>query len=141
MQKAFYLSFFAILVSISDAFCGPGSDSLKSYSPFIFQTSKPSKKEESVGFNIKTSPAFFWKTFVVEIEAPLGKKFSVGVNLYGKVGRTDGKSANFKVKKQDFLTDGIRAELALKYYFKPTAPEGLYLQGNFAYNQIVYADG
>jgi len=141
MKKAFYLPFFAVLVISFNAFCGSGSDSLKSYSPFSRFENKKISAHESSGFNIKTSPAFFWKTIVLEIEAPLGKKFSIGLNLYGKVGRTDGKNANFKVKKQSFLTDGIRAELALKYYFKPTAPEGLYLQTNFAYNQIVYSDG
>jgi hypothetical protein len=140
MKKAFYLPFFAILFSFN-AFCSPGSDSLKSYSPFSWFNNKATPKNESSGFNIKTSPAFFWKTIAVEIEAPIGKKFSIGLNLYGKVGRTDGKNANFKVKKQNFLTDGMRVELAFKYYFKPTAPEGLYLQTNFAYNQIVYADG
>ncbi|HXA00939.1 MAG TPA: hypothetical protein VNW99_03065 [Cytophagaceae bacterium] len=141
MKKAFYLPFFAILLFPYNAFCGLGPDSLKSYSPFGRLGNKPTSKDEGNGFNIKTSPAFFWKTIGVEIEVPLGKKFSIGLNLYGKVGRTDGKTANFKVKKQNFLTDGMRAELAFKYYFKPTAPEGLYLQANFAYNQIVYADG
>jgi hypothetical protein len=141
MKKAFYLSFFAILF-ISDAFGDLGPDSLKSNFPFTPPKKKHSSKKEETGkFNIKTSPAFFWKTIVLEIEAPLGNKFSIGLNIYGKLGRTDGKTANFIVKKQNFLNDGIRAELAFKYYFKPTAPEGLYLQTNFAYNQIVYADG
>jgi hypothetical protein len=140
MKKAFYLSFFTILF-FSDAFCGYGPDSLKYNFPFITHKKKPAKKEETGKFNIKTSPAFFWKTVVLEIEAPIGDKFSIGLNIYGKLGRTDGKNANFKVKKQDFLTDGIRAELAFKYYFSGTAPEGLYMQTNFSYNQIVYADG
>jgi hypothetical protein len=141
MKKAFYLLFSAILF-ISDAYSSLGPDSLKSNFPFIPPKKKHSSKKEETGkFNIKTSPAFFWKTIVLEIEAPLGNKFSVGLNLYGKLGRTDGKTANFNVKKQDFLNDGIRAELAFKYYFKPIAPEGLYLQTNFGYNQIVYADG
>src|SRR5438552_3105723 len=125
MKKAFYLPFLAILLFSSNAFCGFGPDSLKSNFSYHRMVNKFTSKNESSGFNIKTSPAFFWKTIAVEIEAPIGKKFSIGLNLYGKIGRTDGKNANFKVKKQSFLTDGIRAELAFKYYLQGTAPEGL----------------
>jgi hypothetical protein len=141
MKKAFCLPFFAILLLSFNAYCGPGSDSLKSYSPLISLNKKPASDEEGSGFNIKTSPAFFWKTISLEIEAPLGKKFSVGVNVYGKLGRTDGTKSNFKVKNENFLSNGLRAELVLKYYFKPTAPEGFFLHANAAYNQIVYSDG
>jgi hypothetical protein len=139
MKKLVYLLFPLFFFLGFHSFGNNNQDSLSNHQPL------PDPKKESEpskgGFNIKLSPAFFWKTLVVELELPLGKKFSVGVNLFGKVGRTDGKKSNYKVKDQDFLQDGIRAELALKYYFKPTAPEGFYLQANFAYNQIVYSDG
>lgn len=140
MKKAVYL-FFPILLFIGlPSFGNDSKDSLahkSSYPEKPKNDAEPSKG----GFNIKLSPAFFWKTIGLELELPLGKKFSVGVNLFGKVGRTDGKKSNYKVTSQDFLKDGIRAELALKYYLKPTAPEGFYIQANFAYNQIVYSDG
>jgi hypothetical protein len=141
MKKAFYLPFFAILLFAYNAFCGSGPDSLKSYSPIDWLENNPTQEEKSNGFNIKTSPAFFWKTISLEIEAPLGKRFSIGLNVYGKLGRTDGKKSNFVVKNQNFFSNGIRGELVFKYYFKPTAPEGFFLHANMAYNQIVYSDG
>jgi hypothetical protein len=140
MKKAVFLLFPLLLFIGLPSFGNNNQDSLSS--GFIFPEHPKNDAEATKGgFNIKLSPAFFWKTIGLELELPLGKKFSVGVNLFGKVGRTDGKKSNFKVPDQDFLKDGLRAELALKYYFKPTAPEGFYLQANFAYNQIVYSDG
>ena len=139
MKKLVYLLFPLFLFLGFESFGNNNEDSLTNHhsSPDPKKEAEPSKG----GFNIKLSPAFFWKTLVLEIELPLGKRFSMGVNLFGKIGRTDGLKSNYKVKEQNFLQDGIRAEFALKYYFKPTAPEGFYLQANFAYNQIVYSDG
>ena len=53
----------------------------------------------------------------------------------------DGKKANMKIKSESFLEDGIRIELACKYYLKGNAPDGFYLQSNVAFSQIVYFDG
>jgi hypothetical protein len=140
MKKAVCLFFSILLFSVLPSFASINEDSL---SGNRLLPDYPEKKTESTkgGFNIKLSPAFFWKTIGLELELPIGNRFSIGVNLFGKVGRTDGQKSNYKVNDQDFLKDGIRAELALKYYLKPTAPEGFYIQANFAYNQIVYSDG
>src|SRR4051794_12832127 len=105
MKKAVYLLFPILIFLGFPSFANNNEDSLSSYNLF---PDKPKSQPESTkgGFNIKLSPAFFWKTIGLELELPLGKKFSVGLNLFGKVGRTDGEKSNFKVKDQDFLQDG-----------------------------------
>jgi hypothetical protein len=140
MKKPVYLLFSILLLAGFYSFGNNDQDSLMN-ARVLPEVPKKETESSKGGFNVKISPAFFWKTIALEFELPLGNKFSMGINLFGKVGRTDGIHSNYKVKDQDFLQDGIRAEFALKYYFKPTAPEGFYLQANFAYNQIVYSDG
>lgn len=93
------------------------------------------------GFNIKLSPAIFWKTAVLEFEYPVSKTFTVGVNLLAKIGRTDGAKANAILKNENILDNGLRAELAFKYFIKKEAPLGFYAQGNVAWGNLIYFDG
>jgi hypothetical protein len=97
------------------------------------------KKPTSKGFNIKMSPALFWRTLVIEAELPLNPYFSVGLNILGKLGGTDAKHT--KEQNEAYYQPGIGAELALKFYFKGEAPEGLYLQLNGGYSTLFYQDG
>ncbi|HEX8547114.1 MAG TPA: hypothetical protein VF691_09150 [Cytophagaceae bacterium] len=91
--------------------------------------------------NIKLSPAIFWKTAVVEFEYPLTSKITVGLNLLGKLGRTDEAKANAILKNENLVNNGLRAELAAKYYFKNEAPTGFYIQSNVAFGNLIYFDG
>lgn len=100
-----------------------------------------SQKSKLEGFNIKLSPSFFWKTATLELEYPVSKHFSVGLNFLAKLGRWDGMKANHTIPYEDYLRNGFGVELAGKYYFKPEAPEGFYAQANIAYNNIFYQDG
>ena len=97
-------------------------------------------KELVPGFNIKFSPAFYWKTIGVELEYIASPKISVGLNLYGKWGPTRPEKIN-ETSSYNFFQEGIRAELALKYYIMKKAPEGLYIQANLAYSQLSYYNG
>ncbi len=93
------------------------------------------------GMTIRLMPAFYWETLGLEFEAYFGDKVSLGLNVLGTLGRTDGQNANFQLNPEDYLEPGFRAELAFKYYPKGRAPEGIYGQVNVAYSQIVYYDG
>lgn len=104
----------------------------------IYYNSQKSKLE---GFNIKLSPSFFWKTATLELEYPVSKHFSVGLNILAKLGRWDGLKANRTMPNEDYLNNGMAFELAGKYYIKAEAPEGLYIQANVAYNNFFYQDG
>lgn len=93
------------------------------------------------GINIKLSPALFWNTLGLEFEFPFTKKLSASINLMGKLGRTDGRNTTFKVKEEAYLKDGYLGELSFRYYFAGKAPEGIYIQANFTYSNILYFDG
>jgi hypothetical protein len=106
------------------------------------QRSEPAPTEKTLvpGFNLKFSPAFFWKTIGVEAEYIVNSRFSVGLNVYGKWGVTRPEKTN-ETTKYNFLQDGLRTELAFKYYLMKKAPEGIYLQANIAYSQLNYFNG
>lgn len=111
--------------------------SISSFSP----TRHTNEKEWEKSFSLRLSPAFFWKTIGLELEYAISPSISIGSNLFAKVGRMDGKKANFKIKDEPFLENGWRAELYMNYYFSKKAPEGIYLQVNGGYNKLIYFDG
>ena len=100
-----------------------------------------SHKSKLEGFNIKLSPSFFWKTATLELEYPVAKHFTIGLNFLAKLGRWDGKKSNRTIPYEDYLKNGFGVELAGKYYIKHDAPEGFYIQANVAYNNFFYQDG
>lgn len=108
------------------------------HSGFISNTGP---KKPLKGFSLKLSPAFFWKTLIIEAELPLNSHVTIGLNALGKLGGGDGKKELTKEENEAYNTSGLGAELALKFYFKGESPEGLYLQVNGGYSNIFYYDG
>lgn len=105
---------------------------------YLSLSTKP--KELIPGLNLKLSPAFYWKTIGAELEYVPTTHFSIGLNVYGKWGVTRPEKID-ETTKYNFLSDGLRAALAFKYYIFNKAPEGLYVQANVAYTQLTYYNG
>lgn len=98
-------------------------------------TSKP------LGMNLKLSPAFFWKTLLLEMEFALHPHLTIGLNLHGKLGGSVGKRKFTKDETEAYNQPGYAAEIAFKYYFKGEVPEGIYLQLNAGYSTLFFYDG
>ncbi len=134
-----------ILLTVSAKSFSGNPKQLLGYSPLALKSNqqllKRRKKKGDGGLNIKVLPAFYWGTLGLEVEYALSGKITLGVNLLGTLGRGDGQSANYKVKPEAFMEEGYRAEIAVKYFFKGNAPEGLYTHLNVAYNDLFYHDG
>lgn len=140
MKKNYLIIYFLLLVCTISA---NASSKYFEYSNIpsqntIYYNSHKSKLE---GFNIKLSPSFFWKTATLELEYPVTKHFSIGLNIFAKLGRWDGLKVNRTMPNEDYLNNGMAFELAGKFYIKPEAPEGFYVQANVAYNNFFYQDG
>ncbi len=99
---------------------------------------------------VRFMPAFYLDCGAIEIEYPLSTSLSVGVNMLGKLGRTDnGTTINFKMRPETYQDAAFRAEFALKFYIPMwwdkeagfNAPSGLYLQGNASYGNLLFYDG
>ncbi len=135
MKRIFYL--FALLLPLSSF----SSDFGKRPSHYLFLKHTLTEENPSKGFNIKISPAFFWNTASIEFEYPLSTKFSVGVNIFAKLGSTGGGKNNIKVKEESFLKDGYLAEGLLRFYPLAMAPEGIFIQGSLTYGNLIYFDG
>ncbi|GAL87558.1 hypothetical protein MYP_4788 [Sporocytophaga myxococcoides] len=135
MKRIFYL--FALLLPLSSF----SSDFEKR--PFHYHFFKHAATEEnsSKGLNIKLSPAFFWNTASIEFEYPLSSKFSLGINLFAKLGNTGSGKNNIKVKEESFLKDGYLAEGLFRFYPLAMAPEGIFIQGSLTYGNLIYFDG
>ncbi len=141
MKKYFYsVLCFLLLFSISNLWANHPKVS-KTEAPTHQSLYYNSQKSKLEGFNIKLSPSIFWKTMVLELEHPIGKKFTIGLNVLAKLGTWDGVKANRTMPQEDYLKNGVGFELAAKYYFTADAPEGFYAQANAAYNNIFYFDG
>ncbi len=114
---------------------------------FADKFSAPKKKKpmrkgyDGSGFNINVMPALFWNSFAVELEYPLHKTISIALNGTFKIGRTDGKRSNFRVNPADYLDNGYRLDLHVRYFPVSHAPFGVYIAGFASYGQIVYFDG
>jgi len=135
MKRLLYL--FALLLPISSF----SSDFEKRPSHYRFFKNFATEENPSKGFNIKLSPAFFWNTASLELEYPLSSKFSMGINLFAKLGSTGGGKNNIKVKEESFLKDGYLAEALFRFYPKAMAPEGIFIQGSLTYGNLIYFDG
>lgn len=99
------------------------------------------KGYDGSGFNIKAMPALFWNSASVEMELPVHKSFSVAVSGTFKLGRTDGKQSNFRVNPAEYLDNGFRLDLHVRYFPVSHAPFGFYADAFASYGQIVYFDG
>jgi hypothetical protein len=99
------------------------------------------KGYDGSGFNIKAMPALFWNSASVEMEIPVHKSFSIAVNGTFKLGRTDGKQSNFRVNPAEYLDNGFRVDLHVRYFPVSYAPFGFYADAFASYGQIVYFDG
>jgi len=91
--------------------------------------------------NVKLMPAFYWSSIGAEVEYPINDAFSVGLNILGKIGRTDGKNVVFKIRPEDYQESAYRVELAAKYYLSKSAPIGFYGQFNLSYGNLLFFDG
>lgn len=97
-------------------------------------------KFKGKGISVKLVPAFFYNTVGLELEFPLSKSLTAGINFYGKLGRTDNETSNYRVRQNAALENGYLAEAAIKYYFDE-APSGWYLQGSLGVGNLTYEDG
>lgn len=141
MKKIIVL--FAVMATIS--FKSFGGDLLISPKDTLAlkedQKKRRRKKKKLSGMNVKILPALYWGTLGFSIEKPLGESLSLNFNAIGTLGRLDGAKANYTVRPEAFSSEGVRAEVMLRYYFKNESPEGLYANINLAYNDLFYFDG
>jgi hypothetical protein len=116
---------------------------LSSYAEnFAKKKKKPTRKSyDGSGFAIKAMPALFWNSLALEAEYPVNRTFSIAVSGTFKLGRTDGPRSNFKVNPADYLDNGYRFELQVRYFLTGFAPLGFYVSAYVSYGQIVYFDG
>lgn len=91
--------------------------------------------------NVKLMPAFYWNSLGMEVEYPVMDMVSIGVNVIGKMGRTDGSNVVFKIRPENYQDAAYRVELAFKYYISKSAPLGFYGQFNISYGNLLYYDG
>jgi hypothetical protein len=118
-------------------------EKLSSYAlNFAKKKKKPTRKGyDGSGFALKAMPALFWNSFSIEAEYPASRKFSIALSTIFKLGRTDGQRSNFKVNPADYLDNGFRVELQVRYFLNGFAPLGFYVSAFASYGQIVYFDG
>lgn len=112
----------------------------KIYNIYDHQPSGKVLDDETVltGPNLKLMPAVFASTLGVELEIPIKKASSFGVNILGKYGRFD----NPRIQKPvDYFDTGYRIELAYKYYFAKKGPLGVYAQVFVGYSKLLYDNG
>ena len=111
---------------------GPGPSSTKNFLRY----------SSSLGaLNVKLTPALYWSSLIIEVEYPLTDAFTIGLNILGKLGRTDDGSTAFKIRPEKVQDPAYKLELATKYYFGNTAPIGFYAQFNFSYGNLLFFDG
>ena len=91
--------------------------------------------------NVKIMPALYWSSLGLEIEYPISDAFTVGFNILGKLGRTDGKNVVFKIRPESTQDPAYRLEVAAKYYLSNNAPTGIYIQLNASYGNLLFFDG
>lgn len=135
---------FVCFVFSFNAFSEEGNkDELKAgiHSPLLTNGSRGVMKSKLQGFSIKLSPSIFWKTATLELEYPIARHTTIGLNVLAKLGQWDGKKANRTIPNEDYLKNGVAIELFGRYYIKHDAPEGFYVQGNIAFNNFFYFDG
>ena len=120
----------------------PAKISTSEFGPGVKATNNFLRYSSSMNaLNVKFMPAFYWSSLGVEIEYPLADAFTIGLNILGKIGRTDGKRVVFKIRPETHQESAYRMELAAKYYLKKTAPIGLYAQFNVTYGNLLFFDG
>lgn len=115
---------------------------LSDFAPNVKDTKNFLRYSSSVNaLNVKAMPAFYWSSLGIEIEYPLSDVFTIGLNILGKIGRTDGRNTVFKIRPETHQESAYRLELAGKYYFQQSAPIGFYAQLNVTYGNLLFFDG
>ena len=133
---------FTILGFVSLADINESTLTKSEFGPGVKATNNFLRYSSSVNaLNVKLMPAFFWSSLGVEVEYPINDAFSVGLNILGKIGRTDGKNVVFKIRPEEPQESAYRLELAAKYYLSKSAPIGFYGQFNVTYGNLLYFDG
>ena len=141
MKRLYFLVFITFCLN-SSLYAGNG---LKSYSYLPKHISDDGMSISR--FNIKIQPAVFWATLGLEAEYVVSPKFTLALNILGKLGETDAKNNFRPIKKQDFLENGYLAELTGRCYIQLTkkkialAPTGFYIQATVGYSKLLYFDG
>ncbi len=114
-----------------------------------------SSQNQNFCFNLKSQPAFFWSSWGLEAEFSFKDKYSVGINrkvsfginIIGKVASLDGIEQIAKSRQDDYLQNGILAEIFFRYYlqigdhFTYHSPTGFYAHSFLGASNIAYGDG
>ena len=94
-----------------------------------------------LGFTIRFVPAFFYKTYGIEVEYPFNGNSTLGINALYYTGSGSAKTDSSAVGDGTYAKSGFMTELQYKFYFSGLAPTGLYAMIGVGYNSIVYPDG
>lgn len=142
VKKKIFTLFFS-LVAFTLVIAGNGVPTLNSgFGPDVKGTKNFLRYSSSLNaLNVKVMPAFYWSSIGAEIEYPVSDAFTVGLNILGKIGRTDGKNVVFKIRPESTQESAYRLELAAKYYLGKSAPIGFYGQFNLSYGNLLFFDG
>lgn len=97
-------------------------------------------KEFPLGLTIRLVPSFFYDTYGLEVEYPLSRRHSLGLNTLYYTGSGVSKSES-STGQGAYAKSGYLAELQYKFYFMGVAPVGLYGMAAVGYNSIAYPDG
>lgn len=134
LKKLLFLFFILLALNAS-------SEEKPFYNPGGLHLNSKIVSSGGLGFNLKVAPVLFWKTLITEFEYPLSSKFSIGLNVLTKFGRTDWGKKQQPIVKESLLENGLRFELALKYFITGDAPTGFYVSANGAWGNLIYFDG
>jgi len=139
----FFAISFSVLANKPSSFIG-----LNAKNSYLANTPDPSAAGNFLrlssplgGLNAKLMPAFYLNSLGLEVEYPLNDFFTIGINLIGKIGRTDGNRVVFKIRPETSQEASYRVELAAKYYISKNAPTGLYGQFNISFGNLLFFDG